>query len=96
MKMPRAHVLVFIGLLFVFCIGCARDENGGCYCPRIIHVVPHDSPPLNQSSTSQVQQPDNGNLWQNSDNLGPNKMGSGVSGRDMTERPSSSSDRDSK
>ena len=88
MKIPRAHVLVFIGLLFVFCIGCAQDEYGGCYCPSHHYVKVGYLP-----STSQVNQSANNNIWQNADNLGLNKTPSGVSARNMVEGSSSRDDR---
>jgi len=80
MKIPRAHVLVFILLILVSCVGCGSER--GCYCPGT-RTITVDTRPVNTTPTNQVSQPTNNNTWQDTNNF---QNSSGISSRNMVER----------
>ena len=92
MRTTRIHVWAFIVLVLASCVGCARDEYGGCSCPfHRPHVIVETIAPPHMDSASQVSQPGSGNqlggdAWQDLASLGPNKTSSGISARDTAER----------
>ena len=80
MKIPRAHVLVFILLILVSCVGCGSER--GCYCPGT-RTITVDTRPVNTTPTNQVNQPTDNNTWQDTNNF---QNSSGISSRNMVER----------
>ncbi len=92
MKIQRVRVMVFIILILASCVGCGDREGGGCSCFSH-HYVTVEPPISNLHSINQGNQSGNENIWQNVDNLGPNKATSGISSRNMIEESSGRGER---
>ena len=88
----RVHVWAFIVLVLASCVGCVRDEHGGCYFPGTRTVTVDTIEPPHLDPASVLKKPDSanqlgsGNTWQDLASLGPNKTSSGISARDTAER----------
>ena len=84
--------MALIVLILASCFGCSDRDGGGCSCfsRHYIKVEPllPSSPPANQVNSSAGT-----DLWKNADNLGANKMSSGISSRNMMEESSSRTER---